>query len=82
MHSNIRPTPPVLHLFGSKEHDIAFLKEIFEIQLYFCFTTNIFVRATFQLNQPLSYAPQVILSSMIKECEIKVENRGMADAQG
>lgn len=27
-------------------------------------------------------SPQVILSSMIKECEIKVENRGMADAQG
>lgn len=25
---------------------------------------------------------QVILSSMIKECEIKVENRGMSDAQG
>lgn len=34
------------------------------------------------LNLPLSDALQVILSSMIKECEIKVENRGMADAQG
>ncbi|XP_068160054.1 RAB11-binding protein RELCH homolog isoform X2 [Antennarius striatus] len=30
----------------------------------------------------LSPEHEVILSSMIKECEIKVENRGMADAQG
>lgn len=41
-----------------------------------------FVDATFQMNPSLSLSPQVILSSMIKECEIKVENRGMADAQG
>uniref|UniRef100_A0A8C5G3V2 LisH domain-containing protein n=1 Tax=Gouania willdenowi TaxID=441366 RepID=A0A8C5G3V2_GOUWI len=30
----------------------------------------------------LSPEHEVILSSMIKECEIKVENRGMSDAQG
>ncbi|XP_049420897.1 RAB11-binding protein RELCH homolog isoform X2 [Epinephelus fuscoguttatus] len=32
--------------------------------------------------EQLSPEHEVILSSMIKECEIKVENRGMADAQG
>ncbi|KAM8823722.1 RAB11-binding protein RELCH homolog isoform 3-T3 [Spinachia spinachia] len=32
--------------------------------------------------EQLSAEHEVILSSMIKECEIKVENRGMADAQG
>lgn len=41
-----------------------------------------FVKVTFQLNLSRSFSLQVILSSMIKECEIKVENRGMADAQG
>ncbi len=52
-----------------------------EIQLFF-YDKDPFVKATFQSNLSLSYPPQVILSSMIKECEIKVENRGMADAQG
>ncbi|XP_017283901.1 RAB11-binding protein RELCH homolog isoform X3 [Kryptolebias marmoratus] len=32
--------------------------------------------------EQLSPEHEVILSSMIKECEIKVENRGIADAQG
>uniref|UniRef100_A0AAQ5ZW54 LisH domain-containing protein n=1 Tax=Amphiprion ocellaris TaxID=80972 RepID=A0AAQ5ZW54_AMPOC len=32
--------------------------------------------------EQLSPEHEVILSSMIKECEIKVENRGMSDAQG
>ncbi|KAF3703486.1 LisH domain and HEAT repeat-containing protein KIAA1468 -like protein [Channa argus] len=32
--------------------------------------------------EQLSPEHEVILSSMIKECEIKVESRGMADAQG
>ncbi|XP_053715339.1 RAB11-binding protein RELCH homolog isoform X7 [Synchiropus splendidus] len=32
--------------------------------------------------EQLSPEHEVILSSMIKECEIKVENRGMGDAQG
>nr|XP_043881202.1 RAB11-binding protein RELCH homolog isoform X5 [Solea senegalensis] len=32
--------------------------------------------------EQLSPEHEVILSSMVKECEIKVENRGMADAQG
>ncbi|CAJ1082349.1 RAB11-binding protein RELCH homolog isoform X3 [Xyrichtys novacula] len=32
--------------------------------------------------EQLSPEHEVILCSMIKECEIKVENRGMADAQG
>ncbi|XP_068437323.1 RAB11-binding protein RELCH homolog isoform X8 [Clinocottus analis] len=32
--------------------------------------------------EQLSPEHEVILSSMIKECEIKVENRGMTDAQG
>lgn len=41
-----------------------------------------FVKVTFQISVTLSFTLQVILSSMIKECEIKVENRGIADAQG
>ncbi|XP_077410249.1 RAB11-binding protein RELCH homolog isoform X4 [Vanacampus margaritifer] len=32
--------------------------------------------------EQLSPEHEVILSSMVKECEIKVENRGMGDAQG
>uniref|UniRef100_A0A1A8CPQ9 LisH domain and HEAT repeat-containing protein KIAA1468 n=1 Tax=Nothobranchius kadleci TaxID=1051664 RepID=A0A1A8CPQ9_NOTKA len=32
--------------------------------------------------EQLSQEHEVILSSMIKECEIKVENRGMSDTQG
>lgn len=50
--------------------------------MVFCYNKELFVKLTFQFDLSLSYPAQVILSSMIKECEIKVENRGMADAQG
>lgn len=60
-------------LFTTLESDITFQREIFYIFEISCFIST---------RQRVSCAPQVILSSMIKECEIKVENRGMADAQG